>query len=159
MQHRQNGVRVGQPFQHGVAQHQVIGLGEPAEQLLPGGLDEGGAAASLGKALAGAFEHGLGGFGEGHLVAAFGQPEGHVAEAGANVEHSQRAVGEDFRQVSLEHGEADGALGAAVDLLGETCRQFIEMPVAHVKRLSLSASLARTTASMSRPSSAHSSRR
>ncbi|MCY1369746.1 hypothetical protein D9M69_568000 [compost metagenome] len=159
VQHGEDGVGLGQPFQHRVAEHQVVGFGELAEQFLPGRLDEGGRLAGFGEALAGAFEHGFGGFGEGHLAAALGQPERHVAESGADVEHPQGAVGQHFGQVGLEYGEADGALGAAIDLLGEAGRHFIEVAVGHLKRLSLSASLARTTSSMSRPSSAQSSSR
>ncbi|MCY1390368.1 hypothetical protein D9M71_51870 [compost metagenome] len=159
-QHREDRLGFGQPFQHGVAQHQVVGLVELAEQFLPRRLDEGRLLAGLGELPAGAREHGFGGFGEGHLMAAPGQPQRHVAEPGADVEHPQRPLRQRLGEVGLEHGEADRALGAAVDLLGEARRQFVEMPVAHVRnRRSLSASLARTTCSMSMPSSEQSSNR
>ena len=159
VQHRQDGVRLGQPFQHCVTQHQVVGLGELTEQVLPGRLDKGGRDAGFGEALAGAFQHRRGRLGQGHLVAALGQPQAHVAEAGADVEHPQRAFRQGFLEVGLQHGQADGALGAAVDLLGEAGGQLVEVAVAHAKRLSLSASLARTACSRSMPSSLHSSNR
>ncbi|MNP10416.1 hypothetical protein D3C76_1025630 [compost metagenome] len=159
-QHRQDRLGFGQPFQHCMAEHQVVRLVELAEQFLPRRLDESGVAPGLSEALAGAFEHRFGGLGEGHLMAAPGQPEGHVAKAGADIQHPQRPLRQRFGEVGLEHGEADRPLGAAVDLLGEARRQFVEMPVAHVRnRRSLSASLARTTCSMSMPSSEQSSNR
>ncbi|MNF93030.1 hypothetical protein D3C84_756900 [compost metagenome] len=160
MQHRQDGVGFGQPFQHGVAQHQVVGFGELPEQLLPGCLNERGALPCFGKTLAGAFEHRLGRLGEGHLMAALCQPQRHVAKPGADIEHAQRPVGQDFGQIGLQHRQTDRTFGTAVDFFGETGRQLIEMTVAHQLNLrSLSASLLRTTASMSRPSSLHSSNR
>ena len=82
-----------------------------------------------------------------------------MREAGADVEHPQRAFRQGFLEVGLQHGQADGALGTAVDFLGEAGGQLIEMAVAHAKRLSLSASLARTACSRSMPSSLHSSNR
>lgn len=78
-------------------------------------------------------------------MAALGQPQAHVAEPGANVEHAQLALRQGFGQVGLEHGQADRTLGAAVDLLGEAGGEFIEVAVAHLrKRRSLSASLSST---------------
>ncbi len=160
VQHRQNAFWFGQPFEHRMAQHQVIGFGELAEQVLPGCLNERCRLACLGKAFPGAIEHRRGGFGEGQVMAALGQPQGHVTKPGADVQHPQRPVRQGFGQVGLEHGQADRALGTSVDLLGKTGGQLIEVTVVHrAKRLSLSASLARTTCSMSRPSSLHSSNR
>ncbi len=116
--------------------------------------------AGFGKARPCAVEHGRGGFGQGQLVAALGQPQSHVTQPGTDVEDAQRAVRQGFGQVGLQHGQADRALGAAVDLFGKAGSQLIEVTVVHrAKRLSLSASLARTTWSMSRPSSLHSSNR
>ena len=98
-------------------------------------------------------------------MAALGQPQAHVAEAGADIQHPQRAFGQGLGEVGLEHRQADGALGAAIDLLGEARGEFVEVAVvgsrgAHrTKRLSLSASLARTACSMSMPSSLHISSR
>ena len=116
---------------------------------------------------------GLGRFRQGHGIAALGQPQAHVAEPGADVQYPQRAFRQRLLEVGLEHGQTDGALGAAVDFLGEAGGEFVEVPViprvgvrgrvrrqSHdTKRLSLSASLARTAWSMSMPSSAHISRR
>ncbi|MNR49628.1 hypothetical protein D3C85_1690330 [compost metagenome] len=83
-----------------------------------------------------------------------------MAQARADIQHPQRALGQGFGQVGLKHREADRTLGTPVDFLGETGGQFIEMTVVHLaKRLSLSASLLLTTCSMSRPSSLHSSNR
>ncbi|VVN24896.1 hypothetical protein PS623_04479 [Pseudomonas fluorescens] len=91
---------------------------------------------------------------------ALGQPQRHVAKAGADVENTQRAIGQGFGEVGLEHSQADGTFGTAVDFFCEARGQVIEMTVVHrAKRLSLSASLARTTWSMSRPSSLHSNSR
>lgn len=150
----------GQPLEHGVAEHQVVGLGELAEQFLPGRLDEFGGLPGFGEALAGAVEHGLRWLGEGYAVAASGQPERHVAEPGADVEDPQRSLREGFGEVGLEYREADRTLGAAVDLFGEARRQFVEVAVAHGrKRRSQSASLARTTCSRSRPVSPQNSSR
>lgn len=93
-------------------------------------------------------------------MAALGQPQGHVAEARADIENAQRTIRQGFSEVCLEHRQANRAFGAAVDFLGEAGRQLIEVTVVHTaKRLSLSASLARTTCSMSSPSSLHSSNR
>ena len=90
-------------------------------------------------------------------MAALGQPQAHVAEPCADIQHAQRAVRQRFGQVSLQHGEADRALGAAVDLLGEAGGEFVEVAVAHLrKRRSLSASLSSTAWFISRPSSLHS---
>jgi len=74
VQHRQDRMGFGQPFEHGVAEHQVIGFGELAEEVLPGRLDKGRVLSGLGKSLARALEHRFGGFGEGHLMTALGQP-------------------------------------------------------------------------------------
>ena len=93
-------------------------------------------------------------------MAALGQPQRHVAQAGADVEHAQRAVRQGFGQVGLQHRQANRAFGAAVDFFGEARRQLIEMTVAHqLNRRSLSASLLRTTSFMSSPNSLHSSNR
>ncbi len=160
MKHRQDAFGFGQPFEHRVAQHQVVGLGELAKQVLPGRLDERRLLAGLGEARTGTVEHRRGGLGEGQLVATLGQPQGHVAQAGTDVEYPQGAVGQGFGQVGLQHRQADRSFGAAIDLLGEAAGQLIEMTVVHLaKRLSLSASLARTTSFMSRPSSLHNSSR
>lgn len=152
---------LGEPFEHGVADDQVEAAVELLRQGLPGGLDEGGLAAGFGEALAGAVKHRFGRFGEGYLVAALGQPEAHVAEPGADVEHPQGAFGQGFAEVGLEHGEADGALGAAVDLLREARGEGVEMAVVGHgrKRRSLSASLSSTAWFMSMPSSLHISSR
>ncbi|MOA16440.1 hypothetical protein D3C78_1366550 [compost metagenome] len=93
-------------------------------------------------------------------MATLGQPQRHVAKARADVQHTQRAIGQGFGQIGLQHRQTDRTFGTAVDFFGETGRQLIEMTVAHQLNLrSLSASLLRTTASMSRPSSLHSSNR
>ena len=160
VQHRQYGLGLGQPFQYRMADHQIEGRVELAEQFLPGGLDEGGRLAGAGEARAGPFEHRRGRLGQGHQVTAAGQPQRHMAEAGADIQHPQRAVRQGLGQVGLEHGEADRALGAAVDLLGEARGQLVEVAVLHgAKRRSLSASLARTACSRSMPSSLHSKSR
>ncbi|MNP60394.1 hypothetical protein D3C76_1554740 [compost metagenome] len=86
MQHRQDALGFGQPFEHGVAEHQVVALGQLTEQVLPGRLDEGRGLAGFGKARPGAVEHGRRRFGQGQLVATLGQPQGHVAQPGADVE-------------------------------------------------------------------------
>lgn len=99
------------------------------------------------------------------IGAGLGQPQAHVAEAAANVEDPQRALRQRFLEVGLEYGQTDGALGAAVDFLGEAGGQLVEVAITHaeasgaMKRRSLSASLARTTCSRFRPSSLQSSRR
>ncbi|MNP34482.1 hypothetical protein D3C76_1277710 [compost metagenome] len=160
MQNWQDGVGLGQPFQHGMAQHQVVGLGQLSQQLLPGRLDECCLLTGFVETLAGAFEHGLGRLGQGHLMTAFGQPQRHMAQPRADIQHAQGAIRQRLGKVRLEHGQANGALGAAVDFFGETGRQFIEVTIVHrAKRLSLSASLLRTTCSISRPSSLHSNSR
>ncbi len=160
MQHRQDRVGFGQPFQHGVADHQIVRFGELTEQFLPRRLNECRGLPGFGETLAGAFEHRLGRLGEGHVMPAFGQPQRHVAEAATDVEHPQRTIRQRFGEVGLQHREANRAFGAAVDFFGEPRRQLIEMPVAHqLNRRSLSASLARTTSFMSSPNSLHSSNR
>ena len=160
MQHRQDRVGFGQPFQHGVAQHQVVGFGELAEQILPRRLNERRCLPGVGKALAGAFEHRLGGLGQRDLMTTLGQPQRHVAQAGTDVQYAQRSVRQGFGQVGLKHRQTDRAFGTAVDFFGEAGRQLIEMTVAHQLNLrSLSASLLRTTSFMSNPNSLHSSSR
>lgn len=110
--------------------------------------------------LAGAFEHGLGGFGQRHLVAALCQPQRHVAKASTDVQYAQRAIRQGFGQIRLQHCQPDRTFGAAVDFFGETGRQLVEMTIAHQLNLrSLSASLLRTTSFMSRPNSLHNSNR
>ncbi|VVN76609.1 hypothetical protein PS685_05331 [Pseudomonas fluorescens] len=78
MQHRQDRVGFGEPFQHGVTQHQVVGLGELSKQLLPGCLNEGRGLPGVGEALASAFKHRSGGLGERDLMTALSQPQRHV---------------------------------------------------------------------------------
>ncbi|MNS55299.1 hypothetical protein D3C72_881280 [compost metagenome] len=92
MQHRQDRVRLGEPFEHGVANHQIVRFSELPEQFLPRRLDECCGLPGVGEALARAVEHRCGGLGEGYVMAALGQPQRHVAEAAANVEHSQRTI-------------------------------------------------------------------
>ena len=140
-----------------MADDQVEGRREAPLQFLPRRVEEGCLDTRLGEALAGASQHGLGWLGQGYLMAALGQPQGHVAKPGSDVEHPQWALGQRLAEVGLQHGEADSALGAAIDLFGEAGRQLVEVTVTHqLNRRSLSASLARTTCSMSRPSSLHS---
>ena len=135
-----------EPFQHGVTDHQIIRFGQLAEQLLPGGLNEGRALPCIGKALACAVEHGFGRFGQRYLMPVFGQPQRHMAQPGTDIQDAQRPVRQDLDEVSLQNGQADGTFGAAIDFFGETGREQIEMTVAHLlKRRSLSASLLRTT--------------
>ncbi|MNH04549.1 hypothetical protein D3C79_638470 [compost metagenome] len=160
MQDRQNGLRLSQPFQYRMAQHQVVGFCQLPEQVLPGRLDERCRLPCLGKARAGAFKHRCGGLGEGDMVTALSQPQGHMTQARANIQNAQRAFGQGFGQVRLKHRKADCTFGTAVDFFGKACGQGVEMAVFHrANRRSLSASLARTTCSMSRPSSLHSNNR
>ena len=93
-------------------------------------------------------------------MALFGQPQRHMAEAAADIQYAQRPWRQRLAQVSLEHGEADSALGATVDFFGKTGGQLVEVAVvrrAHTANLrSLSASLASRAWSMSMPNSLHS---
>src|SRR3989344_7262500 len=117
-----------------MADHQVIGLLKLAEQVLPRCLDKGGVLSSGGKTLAGAIQHRLGGFRQRHLMATLGQPKRHMAEARADIQHPQWAFGQHFGQVSLEYGQANRALGAAIDLLGKARGQFVEVTITHWMR-------------------------
>src|SRR3546814_10623813 len=93
-------------------------------------------------------------------MAALGQPQRHVAQAGAYIQHAQRTLRQGFKQIGLQHCQTDRAFGPAVDFFSKACGELIEMTIAHwPNRRSLSASLLRTTASMSSPSSLHSSNR
>src|SRR5690606_35011285 len=124
--------------------------------LLPGRLNKGRRLAGTGKALAGTVEHRLGGFGQCDLVALLCQPETHMAEPGADIQHPQRPLRQYLGKVRLEHGEADRTLGTTIDLLRETGGQLVEMAIVHgAKRRSLSASLASNACSISIPSSLH----
>src|SRR5690606_11690618 len=121
---------------------------------LPRGLDEGGALTGFGESLACAIEHRLGGFSQGHVMPTFGQPQRHMPKTCADIQNAQLALGQRFAEVGLQHGQANRTFGAAIDLFRETRRQLIEMAVTHLANLrSLSASLLRTTASISSPSS------
>ncbi|VVN42218.1 hypothetical protein PS634_05491 [Pseudomonas fluorescens] len=93
MQHRQDGVRLGQPLQHSVTNHQIVSIGQQFGQRLPGCLDEGRRLSGLGEALTSAFEHRFGRFGQCHLMTALGQPQRHVTQASADVQHAQWSFG------------------------------------------------------------------
>lgn len=87
--------------------------------------------ARLDETLAGAFEHRLGGFGQRHLMPALGQPQRHMAQACADIQHAQGAIRQGLDQVGLQHGQANRALGTAVDLLGKSRGQLVEMTITH----------------------------
>ncbi len=74
MQNWQDTFRLSQPFKYRVAHDHVVGLGQLAQQRLPGCLDERCRLTRCGKAGPCPFEHGLGRFGQGKLVPALGQP-------------------------------------------------------------------------------------
>ncbi len=65
------------------------------------------------------------------------QPLAHMAESCTNVEDIQRAVagqlGQPLAKIALQHGQADGALGAGVDLAREVRAQLIKVAISHVK--------------------------
>lgn len=70
------------------------------------------------------------------VVAPVQQPFADMAETGTHIQHSQRRVlTPDLRdphlQIAGEHGKADGALRAGVDLAGEVAAQLIEVAVGH----------------------------
>src|SRR5690606_15043704 len=128
--------------------------------FLPGRLNKGRRQASTGEALTGTVEHRLGGFGQRDIMALLRQPETHMAEPGTDIQHPQRPLRQHLGKVRLEHGEADRAFGATIDLLRETGGQLVEMAIVHgAKRRSLSASLASNACSISIPSSLHISSR
>ncbi|KPY83458.1 MFS transporter [Pseudomonas syringae pv. spinaceae] len=78
----------------------------------------------------------------------------------ADIQHTQRPLGQRLGQIGLQHGQTNGPFGPAVDLFRKARRQLVEMAITHLANLrSLSASLLRTTVSMSSPSSLHSSNR
>ena len=52
MQYRKNGIRLGQPLQHGMTEHQIVRFMQLAKQFLPGCLNESGRLAGFAEAFA-----------------------------------------------------------------------------------------------------------
>ncbi|MNJ68814.1 hypothetical protein D3C77_650960 [compost metagenome] len=66
------------------------------EQRLPRHLDECCLLAGFGKAHAGAFKHRCGGLGQGDVMTAFSQPQGHMTQAGTDIQNAQRTFWQGF---------------------------------------------------------------
>src|SRR5690554_3245872 len=135
----QGGSWVGQPFQYRMTDNQIMTLppfgqplqwqvnGLPWRCLYPHRLQPG----------PGGLEHFDRGFADGQSVALAQQPLAHMTESCTYVEDIQRAVagqlGQPLAKIALQHGQADGALGAGVDLAREVRAQLIKVAISHVK--------------------------